>query len=513
MSNKGKRRWLAAIVSISMTAAVGCEAVDGIDLNAALVSSFAEESMEGELTLAWELTPDPTSVPDDAAKGMLSAFGSGELVLAEMKQQDRNTSSYAGELRLSKGAIPFVLYMADNRIVADVEGAVRPYLIDLNGLGGGEPLLGLAGIQLGLGDLLNPAGETGKQIIEAAAAFLIGHVPNPADISVTQENETVGGESRSVTRIAMEAGADELSELLLRFATEAAQDAEGLKALIGTLFDVLRPTLQASLEENPNTFLQLALRNKPLAVDFIYAQLSPVVSELAAGWEQSAEEGRLLGPDSRLTAGWLLDGTTPVGFDLNLVFDPAAGNMPGIAAVNVDIASRWWNVGGDVTADTYDGEPARFSMETKPRDRLNNVGKGSLLYDILRNDLHLTRHSFDMQVGGVAGAPPGGLSPYIKGAGTTMVPVRYVSEQLDAQVNWNGATATVTITDPADQTTIVMKIGNGTATVNGVEHTLPEKPEIINSSTFVPIAFITRALGGTASWNAESGIVTIAKEF
>jgi hypothetical protein len=92
-----------------------------------------------------------------------------------------------------------------------------------------------------------------------------------------------------------------------------------------------------------------------------------------------------------------------------------------------------------------------------------------------------------------------------------MVPVRYVSEQLDADVNWAGKTSTITIMDSAEGITIVMKIGSKTALVNGQEQVLPESPELVFGSTFVPIAFITKALGGTAVWNA--GVVTITKEF
>jgi len=86
-----------------------------------------------------------------------------------------------------------------------------------------------------------------------------------------------------------------------------------------------------------------------------------------------------------------------------------------------------------------------------------------------------------------------------------------VSEQLDADVVWNNKDQSITVTDGG--TTIRMTVGDKNATVNGETVLLPEAPELINQSTFVPIAFITRALGGEPSWDGTIGIVTITKEF
>jgi hypothetical protein len=70
------------------------------------------------------------------------------------------------------------------------------------------------------------------------------------------------------------------------------------------------------------------------------------------------------------------------------------------------------------------------------------------------------------------------VPPVIK-YGRTLIPVRAVSNALGADVAWDGATGTVTITK--DETVIIIKLGSNVATVNGVEVQLDAKPELISN--------------------------------
>jgi sugar lactone lactonase YvrE len=58
-------------------------------------------------------------------------------------------------------------------------------------------------------------------------------------------------------------------------------------------------------------------------------------------------------------------------------------------------------------------------------------------------------------------------------------------------------------------TTIVLKIGKSTFTVNGVNNTLDSPPIIKNSRTLVPIRAIVEALGGSVGWDGTTRKVTI----
>ena len=84
---------------------------------------------------------------------------------------------------------------------------------------------------------------------------------------------------------------------------------------------------------------------------------------------------------------------------------------------------------------------------------------------------------------------------------TTLVPLRVISTRLGAVVNWNSATKTVDITK--ENTRIQMSIGNKNILVNGVQKQISHAPEIINSSTYVPLRAIASAFGAEVGYSDE----------
>ena len=77
--------------------------------------------------------------------------------------------------------------------------------------------------------------------------------------------------------------------------------------------------------------------------------------------------------------------------------------------------------------------------------------------------------------------------------GRTMVPVRVIAESFGAQVGWDDATQTATIsTDAID---IALTIGSSAATVNGETVTLDVAAMEQNGRTLVPLRFISEVLG------------------
>jgi hypothetical protein len=96
--------------------------------------------------------------------------------------------------------------------------------------------------------------------------------------------------------------------------------------------------------------------------------------------------------------------------------------------------------------------------------------------------------------------------------GVTMVPARYVAEQFGAEVQWKEELQLLTLIDGATGNPIVLTIGSPTAHVNGAEVSL-ESPAIIrNGSTYVPLRFITEALGAKLDWNESTNTATIIHE-
>jgi hypothetical protein len=98
------------------------------------------------------------------------------------------------------------------------------------------------------------------------------------------------------------------------------------------------------------------------------------------------------------------------------------------------------------------------------------------------------------------------VAPYIKDS-RTYVPMRYLGEILGAEVVWNDAARTVTLTKGKD--VVVFTIGSTTYTVNGEAKTADVAPEITNSRTMLPARFVAEAFGAQVGWDAGTQTVLI----
>ena len=109
-------------------------------------------------------------------------------------------------------------------------------------------------------------------------------------------------------------------------------------------------------------------------------------------------------------------------------------------------------------------------------------------------------------VGGVAKVMD--VAPYIKDS-RTYVPMRYLGEILGAEVVWDDAARTVTLTK--GDTTVVFTIGSTTYTVNGEAKTADVAPEIANDRTMLLARFVAEAFGAVVGWDAATQTVLIQK--
>ncbi len=88
--------------------------------------------------------------------------------------------------------------------------------------------------------------------------------------------------------------------------------------------------------------------------------------------------------------------------------------------------------------------------------------------------------------------------PFIDENDRTQVPVRAVAEMLNAKVDWDDTTQTVTITQDGKIVKIV--IGNDTITVDGKMVKMDTKAVISEERTYIPVRFAAEALGMTVEW-------------
>lgn len=100
--------------------------------------------------------------------------------------------------------------------------------------------------------------------------------------------------------------------------------------------------------------------------------------------------------------------------------------------------------------------------------------------------------------------------PYInKASGCTMVPIRAIVEALGGSVTWKAASRSIMI--QLGTTSIVLRIGAMSATVDGVAKPVTVPATIIGGRTMVPVRFVAENLGCAVGWNALTRTVTITR--
>ena len=98
--------------------------------------------------------------------------------------------------------------------------------------------------------------------------------------------------------------------------------------------------------------------------------------------------------------------------------------------------------------------------------------------------------------------------PFIdNNASRTFVPLRFVSEALGCTVDWQDDSKTA-IVDRAG-TFIEMKIGSNRPLVNNESKLLDAPARAINGRTMVPLRFVSEALGAYVDWDGSTRTVII----
>jgi hypothetical protein len=92
-------------------------------------------------------------------------------------------------------------------------------------------------------------------------------------------------------------------------------------------------------------------------------------------------------------------------------------------------------------------------------------------------------------------------------AGRVFVPLRGVFEQLGASVVYENG---VINAQGRGGRSVSLHIGSTDATVNGQPQTLDVAPFIVGASTYVPLRFVSQALGASVNYDASNRIVALA---
>ncbi|QKS72347.1 copper amine oxidase N-terminal domain-containing protein [Paenalkalicoccus suaedae] len=89
----------------------------------------------------------------------------------------------------------------------------------------------------------------------------------------------------------------------------------------------------------------------------------------------------------------------------------------------------------------------------------------------------------------------------------TLVPLRAIFEELGAVVDWNQAAKSVTAYKGSQR--VFLTIGSRHTTVNGEHVVIDVPAQVSDGRTLVPLRFVSEALGADVQWNGQSATATI----
>ena len=182
----------------------------------------------------------------------------------------------------------------------------------------------------------------------------------------------------------------------------------------------------------------------------------------------------------------------------NDVFNVDLNNVP-ITVINGGIEVVG-NASSDVINQGGNSGTGRKTKSSSVSISVNNDTNGQAI----KNSIVLTIGKKEANVFGETKSND--VAPIIRND-RTMLPARFVAENLGATVEWDNDTRTVTITK--DDIKIVITIDSQTAFVNGAAIILDSPAFIENDRTYTPLRFIAEKLGAEVDWNGDTQTVYI----
>lgn len=104
--------------------------------------------------------------------------------------------------------------------------------------------------------------------------------------------------------------------------------------------------------------------------------------------------------------------------------------------------------------------------------------------------------------------PGRGMVPVIV-AGRALVPVRVIAENLGGTIDWDPIARKVSIRD--GERVIELGVGSTIAYIEGKRQEMDVAPLLVNDRTLVPIRFLAENMGAVVEWNEQARTVTISR--
>jgi len=506
---EGKRdmktcKWLAMCMAAVLVLLTGCQSIGGLDVTKVMKKQLDINSYEAQQTMSIHFEPASGKLRDDDT-AMMKAFNDAQLTV-QVKAQDAQRISMSGKLKVASDEVPFTIGWKDNRMALKLEGAKSPIVIsnDMN-----TQLL----------STVQPASKQLKAFTESTITLFGKHAPNPQNASVKQVTEQIMGQSLPLSQLHIEFGGNELVPWVKQLLQSALKDEEGMKAWFMEMGKWYVPMLTAALsqaapemEGEVPDMLKDGEAFGLSAYKMFKEQLPSIISQLDQGYEawvkSNPDAAVLLGPDTKLVLDLYADQESNIR-KLNAslaIAVPASAGAP-FKKVTINQSTEYSNLNGNVKVDDVD-----FSSSVSLTDPEMTPGKW------LRHfDPSSVAHKWLKQVGVTKKWTTIPVSttnyddwfyddmalPYTK-SGTMMVPLRFITEEFDAKLKWEGKTK-LTITDDITGAVAELTMNSKQAKVGGQTLVMPLAPEVKDGQLYVPLRSLSQMLGFTFTINKHDG--------
>lgn len=480
----------------------------GVDVGKAMANGASIKSGESRQSMNINIEPAKEFATEKDLE-MIELINSISLDIDQAKMKDAKTASIKGTLSMEGAKLPFHLSMNESQLVIDLDGAQKPLYISLDTFQDAQalPMVDTKALEKQL-----------EELSPKLFSFVLKHLSNPKNISVTPVQESVNGEALSLSKLHLEVSGEEMLAMVKPFLTSISKDEQGLKDLIGDLYDVFYPVLEAVNEVEgggDETLNSIVPESKDEAVASLYAIIKVGLDSMLVNYDQelnnllneTPEFKTVFGTDTKLKLDFYLDSKLDVrkqNFELKVAL-PASEDLP-VNSVTVSGDSEQWNIGGTVAVDEVDvsgGVMDLMKDDITPGQMLRNFDSNSLAYQLLKDEAGITSKS-------VVLFPDDEYAGAITVKNTTFVPLRYVSEELDAEVKWTKGSNQIVVIDDITGDEIVLTVGSKKATVAGKEVTMVESAYVgKDGKTYVPLRFVAESLGATVDKEQETGWIYI----
>lgn len=499
------------IVSFVLT---GCQPLgnSGIDLNKVLTNEYIPpESYEMKQSISLEFDYDETMI-DKKNLNYYQLFDNSKI---DLYAQVKGTDLYIdGVISVYRGEIPFKLSLTGDQLVIWPDNAEKPLVLVGTEY---EEMREEMIAELGFDpfDTTSVEYQQYEATILDIVDFTVNNLPNPDTISYDLNSATtINDQEVRMTKIDSTIYATELPGLSIDFLNNVKSDRT-LKEIMKAIYTAYGEEIMGEQIGTPTEI--------NLFVDEMYQYIIQLIDQTIVQIEEMEAQGFTDDyKDSYFKTTLYVDNSLRIKKANNTlsfqVPELLVSDFEGITAFEINTSYELFNENGDFDFQTIDITGTDYlTTESDDKDLFKSLNKQGVFFDILKKDFRLipdktftlTLNKKEVKITNYMDEVTNtslNVSPYSKN-GTTLVPIRFISENMGANVAWDKNTQKVTITK--GDTTIVLTVGNKVALVNGEELPLSAVAEIKDGSVMVPLRFISDAFNADINWEPETKTITI----